>query len=97
MGQDFWREFAICLGQIIWQTLFLKAYLKDKFWNYMGNMMTVSMIGTLLFIPAIFLNLNPVSLIIYFAFVICLIFLEHWRRCKVLKLNFCTYNKLAHF
>jgi hypothetical protein len=55
---NFWREFVICCGQIVWQTLVLKTYLKDKIWNYLGNMMTVSLIGTLLLIPALFLNLN---------------------------------------
>ncbi len=88
LTQNFWREFAICSGQIIWQTIFLKSYLKDKVWNYLGNMMTVSLIGTLLLIPALFLNLNPVSSIIYFGIVVFTMFLEHIRRCRILKLNF---------
>ncbi|ANF51993.1 hypothetical protein A0O34_16390 [Chryseobacterium glaciei] len=88
LGHNFLREFIVCLGQIAWQTTFLKAYLKEKFWNYLGNMMTVSMIGTLLLIPVLFINLNPIFNIIYFGIVVSIMFLEHLRRCKILKLNY---------
>lgn len=87
LNQNFAREFMICISQIIWQTLFLKLYLKEKLWDYLGNMMTVSLIGTLLIIPALFLNLNAISSIIYFGIVIFIMFLEHLRRCRILKLN----------
>lgn len=87
LSQNFWRELVICFGQIVWQTVFLKSYLKDKIWNYLGNMMTVSLIGTLLLIPALFLNLSPIFSIIYFEIVVFIMFLEHIRRCKILKLN----------
>ena len=85
---NFWREFVICLGQITWQTLFLRVYLKEKLWDYLGNMMTVSLIGTLILIPALFINLNASLNIIYFGIVVFIMFLEHLRRCKILKLNF---------
>ncbi|MCE3076261.1 DCC1-like thiol-disulfide oxidoreductase family protein [Chryseobacterium gwangjuense] len=88
LTQNFWREFIICVGQIVWQTIFLKNYLKDKIWDYLGNMMTVSLIGTLLLIPALFLNLSPVFSIIYFGIVVFIMFLEHLRRCRILQLNF---------
>lgn len=84
----FLRELIVCLGQIAWQTLFLKVYLKEKIWNYIGNMMTVSLIGTLLLIPALLINLSPAFNIIYFGIVVLIMFLEHIRRCKILKLNF---------
>ncbi|WEK71358.1 MAG: hypothetical protein P0Y62_07295 [Candidatus Chryseobacterium colombiense] len=88
LHQNFGRELIVCIGQIFWQTLFLTSYLKDKIWNYLGNMMTVSLIGTLLLIPALFLNLNPVSSMIYFGIVVFIMFLEHIRRCRILKINF---------
>ncbi len=88
LTQNFWGEFVICIGQVIWQTAFLKWYLKDKIWDYLGNMMTVSLIGTLLLIPALFLNLNSISSAIYFGIVVFIMFLEHIRRCRILKLNF---------
>lgn len=88
LNQNFLREFIICLGQIGWQTIFLRAYLKEKIWDYLGNMMTVSLIGTLLLIPALFTDFNPVFYLMYFGTVVSIMFLEHIRRCKILKLNF---------
>lgn len=87
LTQNFWRELAICSGQMIWQALFLKTYLKDKIWNYLGNMMTVSLIGTLLLIPALFLNINENVSVIYFGTIVFIMLLEHLRRCRILKLN----------
>ncbi|MGE8556589.1 MAG: DCC1-like thiol-disulfide oxidoreductase family protein [Chryseobacterium jejuense] len=84
---NFLRELAVCLGQILWQALFLKAYLKDKIWDYLGNMMTVSLLGTLLLIPAMLTNFVPVFYLIYFGVVVFIMFLEHLRRCRILKLN----------
>lgn len=88
LHQNFLREFAVCLGQIVWQTVFLKAYLKEKIWDYLGNMMTVSLIGTLLLIPALFTDFKPVFYLMYFGAVVSVMFLEHIRRCRILKLNF---------
>lgn len=87
LNPNYFRELAVCLGQILWQTLFLKRYLKDKIWDYFGNMMTVSLIGTLLLIPALLTNFVPVFYLIYFGFVVFIMFLEHLRRCRILKLN----------
>lgn len=84
---NFLRELAVCLGQILWQSLFLKAYLKDKIWDYLGNMMTVSLIGTLLLIPALLTSFAPPFYLIYFGIVVFIMFLEHLRRCRILKLN----------
>ncbi|MDN3692221.1 hypothetical protein QWZ06_08070 [Chryseobacterium tructae] len=85
---NFFRELTVCLGQILWQTLFLKNYLKDKTWDYLGNMMTVSLIGTLFLIPVLWINLAPAFYLIYFGFVVLIMFLEHLRRCKILSLNY---------
>ncbi len=87
LHQHFWREFGICAGQIFWQTVFLKTYLKGKLWDYLGNMMTVSLIGTVLLVPGVFLNLNATSAFIYFGAVVAVMFLEHIRRCRILALS----------
>lgn len=88
VGNHFLREFIVCLGQIVWQTVFLKTYLKDRYWDYLGNMMTVSLIGTLLLIPVLSTNLHPNFYLIYFGGVVSVMFLEHLRRSKILKLNY---------
>ncbi|WP_295211532.1 DCC1-like thiol-disulfide oxidoreductase family protein [uncultured Chryseobacterium sp.] len=87
LHQHFWREFGICAGQIFWQTVFLKTYLKGKLWDYLGNMMTVSLIGTVLLVPGLFMDLNVTAAFIYFGTVVTVMFLEHIRRCRILGLN----------
>jgi len=87
LNHNFTGELSICIGQMIWQTVFLRIYLKDKIWDYLGNMMTVSMIGALLLIPALLTNFSPSFYIIYFGIVVLMMFLEHIRRCRLLKLN----------
>jgi hypothetical protein len=88
LEKNFLRELAVCLGQILWQTIFLKKYVKGKIWDYLGNMMTVSLIGTLLLIPVLTTNFTSVFYMIYFGIVVLIMFLEHIRRCRILKLNF---------
>lgn len=88
LPESFSRELIICAFQIIWQTIFLKNYLKDKFWDYLGNMMTVSLIGTFLLIPSLFFTGNQWFFRAYFFAVVFMMFLEHIRRCKILKIGF---------
>ncbi|GEN75355.1 DCC1-like thiol-disulfide oxidoreductase family protein [Chryseobacterium hagamense] len=87
LNRNFFREAGICTGHILWQTVFLKVYLKEKLWDYLGNMMTVSLIGTLLLIPGLFIDLNITAAFIYFGTVVTVMFFEHIRRGKVLGLN----------
>jgi predicted DCC family thiol-disulfide oxidoreductase YuxK len=87
LSRNFFREAGICTGQIVWQAVFLKAYLKEKFWDYLGNMMTVSLIGTLLLILGLFMGLDFTAALIYFGTVVTIMFLEHTRRCRILGLN----------
>jgi hypothetical protein len=87
LSPNFFRELAICLGQILWQSLLLKAYLKDKIWDYLGNMMTVSFMGTLLLIPALLTSFSPAFYLVYFGIVVFIMFIEHLRRCRILELN----------
>jgi len=84
---NFELEFFICCMQIVWQSVFMTFYLKEKIWNYLGNMMTVSLLGTLLLIPALFLDFSSIFYFIYFGIVVFIMFLEHLRRCKILKLG----------
>ncbi|MDH6254406.1 putative DCC family thiol-disulfide oxidoreductase YuxK [Chryseobacterium sp. H1D6B] len=84
----FLREFAVCLGQIGWQALFLKTYLKEKTWDYLGNMMTVSLIGTLLLVPVLFTNFSFILNTAYFGIVAFIMLLEHMRRCKMLTIGY---------
>ena len=84
----FQLKFFICTMQIVWQTLFLGHFLKEKFWDYLGNMMTVSLIGTFLLIPLLYLNFSVPFYFIYFGFVVFIMVLEHIRRCGILQIGF---------
>ncbi|MFC0181752.1 hypothetical protein SAMN04515674_1093 [Pseudarcicella hirudinis] len=83
----FLRELVICLGQIVWQTLFLHRLLKHKTMDYLNNMMTVSLIGTILLIPPLFFTFSPFLHLIYFIVVVSYMFLEHFKRCSVLQIG----------
>jgi predicted DCC family thiol-disulfide oxidoreductase YuxK len=51
------REFIICGGQIVFQSIVLSLFKtkKEDTFEYIGNMMTVSLIGSLLLIPILIL------------------------------------------
>lgn len=83
------REVIICFGQIAWQYLFLSGYLKEKKWAYLGNMSTVSLIGTLLLIPMMWISFEFVIIkIAWFVIVVGIMFFEHIRRSKLLEINY---------
>lgn len=89
---DTYREYLICGGQIIFQGVIASIVAKDKKWEYLGNMMTISFAGTLLLtlplILSIWLNLHSLLCAAYFLGVAGLMLLEHIRRTKLLKLGY---------
>lgn len=82
-----YRELMMCFGQIGWQSLFLHKILKNKRLDYLGNMMTVSLIGTILLLPMLFFNTSPLVHLGYFMMVVFVMLLEHLRRCKILEIG----------
>jgi hypothetical protein len=82
-----YRELIMCFGQILWQSLFLHKILINKRLDYLGNMMTVSLIGTLLLLPMLLFNTSPIVHLGYFMMVVGLMLLEHLRRCKILEIG----------
>lgn len=87
-----YREFIICGGQIIFQALVLFLYKKEKIWDYLGNLMTISLAGALLLSTVLTLakwtNLDTTFCFIWFFAVVSLMFLEHLRRTKLLQLSY---------
>lgn len=82
------REFMVCLGQIFWQNAVLHKLPKEKLLDYLGNMMTVSLIGTLLLLPMLLINdTSPILHLAYFGVVVGFMFFEHIRRCKILNIG----------
>lgn len=48
-----YREYLICGGQMIFQGLIILGYKKEKLWDYLGNMMTISFAGSILLLPGL--------------------------------------------
>ncbi|HEU0126040.1 MAG TPA: hypothetical protein VFQ56_07030, partial [Flavobacterium sp.] len=65
---------------------------KQTILNYAGNLMTVSLMGSLILTPVLLLSqfvLLPQMIILgWFGVTVLIMFLEHFRRVKVLKLPF---------
>ncbi len=85
------REWYSCAGQLIWQGLALYLFVPSgRRWDYIGNMITVSLIGTLLLLPVLWLgNLFGLPPAYYFAgFMGVVVFMlwEHMRRVRLLKM-----------
>jgi hypothetical protein len=86
-----YREYLICGGQLFFQGFILSRLHKNKKWDYLGNMMTISLAGALLLLPAflaaVWLPLNPLWYAAWFMAVAGLMLLEHLRRSKLLGLG----------
>jgi len=86
---NFFREFVVCGGQIVFQSLIVGATQRDRWIHYLGNVMTVSLGGALLLTPMFLLNIwihHNWVYIGYFTIVVGLMFFEHMRRVKILEL-----------
>ncbi len=83
------REFLICGGQLLFQGAIVGLVRKDRLIHYLGNMMTVSLIGALLLAPMFLLTgiiQSPWLYSGYFMLVVAFMFAEHARRTKTLAL-----------
>lgn len=84
------REFILAVGQMIFQSLFLLQQEKKTMVNYLGNLMTVSLMGSIILMPLLLLNLfialPEIVILAWFGVTVGLMFLEHARRIKILDL-----------
>lgn len=90
--QGFYREFIMSAGQIIFQTIVIGRLTKGRLIHYLGNMMTVSLIGALLLLPVLFFAWisqweAPWWYTGYFLIIVGLIILIHKDRVKRLNLH----------
>ncbi|AXB55468.1 thiol-disulfide oxidoreductase DCC family protein [Flavobacterium fluviale] len=86
------REIILAFGQIVFQSLFLLKFDKKTIINYAGNLMTVSLMGSLILVPVLilnqFINLPEMFVLGWFGITVLIMCAEHFRRVKVLKLPF---------
>lgn len=89
---NIYREFLVCGGQMIFQGVIISVINKEKRIDYLGNMMTVSLMGALLLLPAfplhsLFPGIPASGFIIYFLLIAGFMLLEHVRRVGLLGLG----------
>lgn len=84
------REVILAFGQIVFQSLFLLKFDKKTIMNYAGNLMTISLMGSLILSPILllnkFVNVPEIAVLGWFGITVFIMFVEHFRRIKILKL-----------
>ena len=88
--ESLFREGIITVGQLVFQGMIIYTLDKKTILNYFGNMMTVSLMGSLMLITLMLINwMIPISepiLTFGFGIIISFMFTEHFRRIKLLEL-----------
>lgn len=91
-GEMFVREFTICAGHILVQGFVLTRCQKSKMWDYLGNLATLSLAGSLaLFLITITCMRLDISWYIGWTGVLLIPFLmirEHVRRSRLLEIGY---------
>ena len=87
-----YREYLICGGQILFQGVVISFINKQRRWDYLGNMMTISFIGAMLLLPgliaAVWIKADPIINVLWFMGVAGFMLLLHLKRTKLLGLGF---------
>ena len=86
----FIRELLLAVGQIAFQYLFIQKFNKRVQLEYIGNLVTVSVIGSLILAPILvlsqFVHLHQYFILGWFGLTVNLMIYEHFRRIKLLQL-----------
>lgn len=87
---NFNSELILAFGQLLLQSLFLLKFDRKTILNYAGNLMTVSLFGSLILTPILLLNqfisLPEIVVLGCFGIAVFIMFIEHFRRIKLLEL-----------
>jgi len=87
---NFNRELLLATLQLLFQGMFLSRQNRQAVINYFGNLMTVSLMGSLLLIPIILLNkliiMPEIIILVWFGLTVVIMFAEHFRRIRLLEL-----------
>ncbi|HCZ36551.1 MAG TPA: DUF393 domain-containing protein [Cytophagales bacterium] len=86
---SFGREFLICGGQLLFQGSVVWFTNRNRVFDYIGNMMTVSLIGGLLLLPMLAIHslqaIPSFAFLVWFAIVVTLMLFMHMHRVKLLQ------------
>lgn len=84
------REIILATGQIAFQLVLLTRNNYKKNLNYIGNLLTVSLMGALILLPMIVVNefiaIPQLVILGWFGMTVVVMVLEHYRRVNLLKL-----------
>lgn len=84
------REGIITVGQLVFQGLLILKLGNQTILNYFGNLMTVSLLGSLILMPLLLINsiirIPEILMFLWFGVTVLVMFIEHFRRIKLLKL-----------
>ena len=87
---SFTREFILAIVQMGFQSLFIIKFDKQKMINYLGNLMTVSLLGSLILMPFLitnhFFKMPQIAVHGWFGFTVLILFIDHFKRVKILEL-----------
>ena len=91
------REGFITIGQLLFQGVLIYKLDKKTILNYFGNLMTISLMGSLLLIPVLIINsivqVHETIFLLWFGITVFVMFIEHFRRVKLLNLpSFLSYT-----
>ncbi|MCH2215153.1 MAG: hypothetical protein MK086_08290 [Flavobacteriales bacterium] len=94
-------EYAMCLGQIVWQGFVISIVNKNESWDYLGHVSTISLIGAILLIPpyliASIFGLPSLYLLGAFGLVVVIMIQEHVLRTNRLGLGHAlTFTWIAY-
>ena len=77
---------------MVFQSVFLLKQEKKTIVNYLVNLMTVSLMGSIILMPLLLLNLfstiPEMAILAWFGITVGIMFVEHFRRVKILALPF---------
>jgi hypothetical protein len=86
------RELILAVGQMVFQSIFLLKQKRETIVNYLGNLMTVSLMGSIILMPImlanLFITIPELVILGWFGITVLLLFLEHARRIKILELPY---------
>lgn len=88
---NYLRESLIAFGQIVFQSIFILNLSSQRRVTYLGHLMTISLLGSLILIPLLItnsiFNLPKEALLTWFGLTVGYMFYEHYRRMKLVKLT----------
>jgi predicted DCC family thiol-disulfide oxidoreductase YuxK len=82
------RELLLALGQIGFQAIFIQKMTKENQLNYLGNLVTISLMGSLLLVPMLILQplVSTYITLGWFGLTVSVMIAEHYRRTTLLQL-----------